>query len=355
MFLSFLELNNFRNIPSQGINFARGITVLWGENGGGKTNILESAYVLSYLRPLRRGGISQLVRHGESESFIRGRVLSEDVETRLGVHLRRGGKITAHRQDEKADSFREYAGGLLSVAFVPDNVRELFGPPQGRRRLLDQSAAMVRPLHVDVLLEFLRCLRHRNRLLFLIRDGRAKESLLDSFDSEFCRLSAELAKRRKSVVSNIRRYFDLFYENIDGTGGTSLQEDIGFDEGALARAREQDIVKGTSTYGPHRDDFTILLNGRDGRFYASQGRKRILSIAFRLSQAMLLRDLTGHKPILLLDDVTSEIDPGRRGRLLKILEDMAFQTVITSTEAEIVRKGFSHEIRALQVQNGAIM
>lgn len=355
MFLSFLELFNFRNIRAQGINFSRGITVLWGENGGGKTNILESVYFLSYLRPLRRGGTAQLVTHGERDSFVRGHVLGGGDETRLGVHIKRGGKVTPQKQQVRVNTFREYVGGLHSVAFVPEDIKGLFGAPHGRRRLLDQSAAMVKPLHIDVLLDFMRCLRHRNRTLYLVREGRAKESLLDSFDGELCRLSVELSERRMDILGAIRKRFAEFFRVIDGTADAHIEGDFEFVPAEFSRNRQRDIEKGTSTYGPHRNDFSLILEGRDGRFYASQGRKRIMSIAFKLSQAMLLHDLTGGKPVLLLDDITSEIDPFRRDRLLGIIEDMGFQTIITTTEAGIVCSNLKGESRSLQVQKGAIL
>jgi DNA replication and repair protein RecF len=355
MFLSYLELKNFRNIESQGINLPRGITVLWGDNGGGKTNIIESIYFLSYLRPLRRGGVSQLLKHGEGDSHVSGKIRSGKDEADLRVFLKRGGKVTPLREKVRAGSFREYVGGLYSVAFVPEDIREIFGSPQGRRRLIDQSAAMAKPLHVDVLIEFMKCLRQRNRLLFLIREGRTGESLLDSFDKEMIRLSVELSARRREMLHRIEGYFQSCYEEIDGTGGVALKGRMDFDEREFKSCRARDIEKGVSTYGPHRDDFSILVDGKEGRFFTSQGRKRIISVAFRLSQALLLRDLTGQKPVLLLDDITSEVDPGRRKRLLGTIEKLGFQTIITTTDATLINEGFSQEIRALKVQNGSIL
>lgn len=355
MFLSYLELRNFRNIKSQGINLSRDVTVLWGDNGGGKTNILESVYFLSYLRPLRRGGISQLVRHGEGDSQVSGKVRSGRDETVLSVFLKRGGRPDPFRQKKRAGTFKEYVGGLYSVAFVPDDIRELFGSPPGRRRLIDQSAAMIRPLHVDILMEYTKCLRHRNRLLFLIRERRAKESLLDSFDKEMCRLSLELSARRREMLHRIGSYFRDCFQDIDGGGNAALEGCVDFDERVFKSNRSRDIERGVSTYGPHRDDFSILVDDRDGRFFASQGRKRITAVAFRLSQALLLHDLLGQRPVLLLDDITSEIDPGRRKRLLRRIEELGFQTIITTTDASLICEGFSHETRSLKVQNGIIV
>lgn len=355
MFLSYLELENFRNIESQGINLQRGITVLWGENGGGKTNILESIYFLSYLRPLRRGGVAQLVRHGETESRVTGQVKSGRDGEDLCVFLKRGERVTALRQNKRAASFREYVGGLYSVAFVPEDIRELFGPPPGRRRLIDQSAAMGKPLHLDVLMSYLQCLRQRNRLLFLVREGRAEESTLEPFDREMSRLSVELSLRRREALSKIEGHFQSCYEAIDGEGRVRLEGKIDFDEPEFARRRRRDIERGTSTYGPHRDDFSVLVEGRDGRLFASQGKKRVIAVAFRLAQALLLHELSGQSPVMLLDDITSEIDPGRRRRLLGMIEKLGFQTIVTTTDAALIREGFSHDVRALKVQKGSIV
>ncbi len=355
MFLSYLELRNFRNIRNLRLNLTKGITVLWGDNGEGKTNLVESVYVLSYARPLRKSGGRHLVMKGEEETSVRGIVKDGRGEVTLAIQVKKSGGITPFKAGKRANSFQEFAGGLKSVAFIPEDIQHIFATPHGRRRLVDQTAAMVKPFHVKILLEFMRCLRQRNKLLRLEREGKSRGGILDHFDEEFMRLSESMAERRCECLEKFREPMGRYFREIEGGGEVNLEGDMSFNRELFHSKQKRDLEQGRTEYGPHRADFKVLVKGKDGRHYASQGIRRIVAISFRLAQAELVGASTGQRPLLLLDDITSEIDPGRRRNLLKLVEQLKYQTILTTTERKLIEDGFEGDIRALEIQKGSVL
>ncbi len=355
MFLAYLELGNFRNIRELRLNLTQGITVLWGDNGEGKTNVIESIYALSYGRPLRKCGVSQMIMKDEEESFIKGVLHDGGGELSLSLKLRRRGGMISFKQGKRTTRYTDFAGNLKSVSFIPGDVYILFGSPPGRRRMIDQTAAMVKPLHIDVLLEFMKCLRQRNRLLALVRERKVQEAVLSSFDEELCKLSEELSKRREEFMRKLADPLRESFQEIEGKGEISMKGSFIFDRDEFKRWKKRDIERGRTNYGPHRDDFTILIDGKDGRYYASQGIRRIIAVSFRLAQAQLLYGNTGTKPLLLLDDITSEIDPRRRRNMLRFVERTGYQSILTTTEEKLIADEFQGDFRSLKIQKGSIV
>ncbi len=355
MFLAYLELVNFRNIRKLRLNLTKGITVLWGDNGEGKTNLIESIYALSYGRSLRKCGNSRMIMKDEEESIVKGIVHDGGGELSVSLILRKRGGTIPFTQGKRAARYTDFAGKLKSVSFVPGDIYILFGSPPGRRKMIDQTAAMVKPLHIEILLDFMKCLRQRNRLLTIVREGKAPEAVLNSFDEELCKLAGELSERRREFVKKLSAPLQESFREIEGNGEISIEGSFSFDRDEFKGWRKRDIARGRTNYGPHRDDFTIMIDGKDGRYFASQGIRRILAVSFRLAQAHILFENTGTKPLLLLDDITSEIDPRRRRNMLRLVEHTGFQTILTTTEEKLIAEEFEGNFRSLKIQKGAIV
>ncbi|GAC1336549.1 MAG: DNA replication/repair protein RecF [Myxococcales bacterium] len=328
--------------------------VLAGPNGQGKTNSLEACYLLSTLRPLRAQKLGELVRFGEEAALVRGQFQLPGGVREVEVELRDGRR--AARLDGKAvRDPDELFGGLAVVAFTPDDLALVKGGPDGRRRLLDRAVQNRHPAHLGDAREYGRALRARNELL---RQGAAGE-LREAFDVPLARLGARLRLRREEVVAEIRPHAELAFARVAqgeeplrlayqaagreslglgeaaAQGGTALLEERLL--GALQARLPRDRERGFTSVGPHADDLAIGIGQRPARLYASQGQTRALVLSFKIGEIENLRRAQGRAPLLLLDDVSSELDPARNGFLMRYLAQLRGQVVLTTTDAQLVK------------------
>ncbi|RMG59539.1 MAG: DNA replication and repair protein RecF [Deltaproteobacteria bacterium] len=336
MLLEQVTLRNFRNIRECSLSLPPGLSVFWGENGQGKTNFLESIYFLSYGRPLRGESLSRLIRWESSSLSASTRVRKGEVSLPLTITMKKGEKPEIRHGERRVNSLREHIGTLVSVAFQGEDGKLLFGPPPGRRKLLDQTCYLLKPSYGEELLDFLRALRQRNGLLKLVRDGEAGTGVLSSFDQVFLERAERVSRVRREVFGKLRRAFEEVMEEVGGGVRATLKEKFGFSPESFRGALDEDIRTGTTTVGPHRDDFSVFYGERDGRHYASTGQKRVLIIAFRLAQALLVEEEKKENPILLLDDLTSEVDASGRERVLEFVCRRGNQALVTTTDRKLI-------------------
>ena len=316
-------------------------TVLFGTNGQGKTNFLEACYLVSTLRPLRAQKLSELVRHGEEHARVGARfelpggVREVEVEVRAGARLARVDGKPVRDPDE-------LFGGLATVAFTPDDLAVVKGGPEGRRRLLDRAVQNRHPAQIVDARDYLRALRSRNRLL----RQRAQGDLLASFDAPLARLGARLRQRREQVLDELRAHAQrAFAEVARGEAALELSYLSSVSEtaeealrDALEKRLHRDLERGYTSVGPHADDLGFSLGGRPARLYASQGQARAVVLAFKIGEIENLRAMQGKAPLLLLDDVSSELDPERNAFLMTYLGALKGQVVLTTTDPRLVSK-----------------
>ncbi len=351
MLLLDVKTRSFRNLEDQRVELAPHTTVLFGQNGQGKTNFLEACHLLCTLRPLRAQKLAELVRIGaEGSAGVHGRIKLSGGVRDVDVEVGREGRSA--RVDGKAvRDVDDLFGGLATVAFTPDDLAVVKGSPDGRRRLLDRAVQNRHPAHLSDAREYLRALRSRNRIL---REG-GDAALLGSFDVPLARIGARLRTRREEVLAEIRPHaqkafaevakgeapLDLTYlaagrdaDDLAGSG-PSLEERL---QKALQRRLHRDRERRYTSVGPHADDLGLAIGDKPARLYASQGQSRAVVLALKIGEIENLRRVQGRAPLLLLDDVSSELDPDRNGFLMQYLAALRGQVVLTTTDPKLVMR-----------------
>ena len=357
----------FRNLADDRVELGRHTTVLFGANGQGKTNFLEGCHLLCTLRPLRAQKLAELIRlGGEPPALLRGRFELPGGVREVEVEIGREGRSA--RVDRKAvRDPDELFGGLATVAFTPDDLEVVKGGPEGRRRLLDRAAQNRHPAHLADARAYLRALRSRNELL----RRQAAPELIASFDDPVAKLGAAVRRRREVVLAELRPHAQKAFAEVargeaplaigylaagrdsDGLaeGGASLEERL---LEALRRRLPRDRERGYTSVGPHADDLGLLLGERQARTYASQGQARAIVLAFKIGEIENLRAAQGRAPLLLLDDVSSELDPSRNEFLMRYLGGLDGQVVLTTTDPDLVAKTAGRETIFQRVESGRI-
>lgn len=337
-----LRIHDFRNLADVEIEPHPTFNVLEGDNGQGKTNLLESLFWLATLRPLRAARLREIVRWGADGARVDCVVEHEGLDHRLAVRVQ-AGERTAEREG-KAARAADYFGALAVVVFVPDDVGLVRGPPEDRRRFLDRAIFTGRPVHLADVLAYRRALDGRNRLL---RDG-ADALLFDAYEEALAEAGARLHRARAEYLDRLAPGFRRAFAAIVGDDiEAEVEYRPGIDPGEVAPAqafaeawrqgRDHDRQRGFTQRGPHTADVALRLLGRAARTYASQGQQRAMVLALKIAEIELLEETTGTAPVLLLDDVSSELDPGRNARLFEFLEGFGGQVFITTTDASFLR------------------
>lgn len=335
MHLQRLWLTDFRSYPTVEVSFPPGVTAVIGDNGRGKTNLLEAIGYVATLRSFRGAPPDALVRSGAERGVVRAEV-SDAGRTQLveaEIQTRGRGRVLLNRQ--RLQRSRDLLGVLRVTVFSPDDLELVKGPPTLRRDFLDDALVALHPPHDLVRSEWERALRQRNALLRQVH-GRLDEAgalTLEVWDDKLARAGEELSGLRERALGRLGPEVRRAYRDVAGHDAevhlrlhapwrtTGLAE-------ALIAARDDELRRGVTLVGPHRDDVVIELSGLPARTHASQGEQRCLALALRLALHRLLTADFGRPPVLLLDDVLSELDPGRASALLRSLP--VGQTVLSS-------------------------
>ncbi len=337
MHLSQLTARNFRNLASLDVDLHPEGVVILGENGHGKTNLLEAIYYLVLFRSLRGAKDRELVRFGEAGFFVAG-VAGQRITVGYETAGRRK-KVTVDRCEVKKLS--EGVGLVTAVAFAPADRAIVAGGPAGRRRYLDVLLSLGEPGYLGHLAAMRNALRQRNAAL---KRGRGDEA--QAFDAPFARAAAHVgAERRRWTVAWSERYAELCSSlGEDDSPGlryhphhhreSDAPQEL---ERALAVTIDRDLRRGMTTTGPHRDDMDLSLNERELRTYGSAGQQRTAAVALRLLEAETLTAARGSSPVALYDDVFAELDAGRQARLLALIQEtLPGQAIVTAPrESEV--------------------
>ena len=347
MHLSWLELIDFRSYDRLRWRPDRAVNVLAGRNAAGKTNLLEAVGYLAALRSFRSVPDRVLVREGADRAVVRGEVEGQGRSTLIEVEAA-AGRRRAQVNRERLGRASDLLGLVRSVVFLPDDLDLVKRGPAHRRGLLDAAAVQIWPgAHRDQQ-EYERALRQRN--ILLKQSGRQTDEVtLQVWDDRLAAAGGRVMARRSAARAALEERAAAFYEALSGgearvavdyrsTWGAEEAGDAESWRSALARAlaaaRPADLDRRMSTTGPHRDDVRLLLDGRDSRVRASQGEQRCAALALRLAVHRAVEDSIGAPPLLLLDDVFSELDPHRSAALARALPPA--QTFITTARSEDV-------------------
>ena len=335
MRLARLWLTDFRSYASADISFAPGLTALLGANGEGKTNVMEAIGYLATLSSFRGAPNDALVRSGASSAVIRAEGEREGRQLLIEAELASTGRGRVQVNKQKLARTRDLLGALRVSVFSPDDLELVKGGPAERRHYLDDALVARRPAFDSLRSDLEKILKQRNALLKQA-GGRLTpdvESTLSVWDAKLIETGEALAQARDDLVTELAPALNLAYEQVAGRSVpvTTTYDAPWREQGlaaALEAARRDELRRGVSLVGPHRDDLVLHLDGLPSRTHASQGEQRSLALALRLAAHRVVADATGSSPILLLDDVFSELDPDRSAALLAHLPPG--QTVLSS-------------------------
>lgn len=335
MNIAHLWLTDFRNYASAELApDPQGLTVIRGANGQGKTNLLEAVGWLASLSSFRGAPRDALVRTGADKAVVRAEGMREGRAVLVEAELARTGRdrVLVNRQPLRRT--RDLLGAFRVTVFSPDDLELVRGGPAARRELLDTALVFLAPRHHSLQSDVERVLRQRNTLLRQV-DGRLDadaEATLEVWDAKLTSLGTALAEAREELVVRLSPEVDDAYTGLSRGGGAVTLVYRRSWEGGLAEAlqatRREDLRRGFTSLGPHRDELEMTLDGMPARTQASQGEQRCLALALRLATHTLVTSEVGSPPVLLLDDVLSELDPGRAAALLALLP--AGQALLTT-------------------------
>lgn len=348
MLLKRILLKSFRNYASCDMELSHGVTLLSGANAQGKTNLLESIYALSAGTSFRAAKDSEMVRWGDEAAWVKGFVTGNYSDFTLSVSVSAAGRKMARLNDVEKIRPSELSDRLNAVAFIPDDLSLVKGSPSDRRRFLDLQISQLSPLYRETLNTYARILLQKNALLKNYHEMEGAGRLLDVFNDEMVGVGSKIIAMRDDAIKRMSPLASTTYEYIAASNEAlevSYIPSVDIDEGCseedisqaftvkLLSLRAAEIARGGSLAGPQRDDIGLSVDGRPAASFGSQGQQRTVVISLKLAEAETITNIRGDSPIVLLDDVMSELDDGRRTRLISRFLDRC-QTVITATDAE---------------------
>jgi DNA replication and repair protein RecF len=340
-----LRALGFRNLRQQEVELGSGITVLWGPNGAGKTNVLEALFVALAGRSCRTRRDREVIAFGADLARVEVDVADTAEERTFLWSLARDGE-RRHLLDGAALSGERARDRPALGVFLPDRLSLVKGPPTARRSHLDRLVTALWPARGEARARYGRALAQRNALLGRARAGLAPTDSLDAWDAELAEAGFELVATRHDATAVLAPEFAAAASDLGLPGQASLRysprsEAAGADELAaeFRRRREGDLERGYTAHGPHLDDLELALDGRALRRYGSQGEQRAALLALLFAERRALLDARRAPPLMLLDDVMSELDPGHRDLLASRLAEGLGQAVITATEPDHVPAG----------------
>lgn len=357
MFVESIQLNNYRNYDSADVTFSHGVNIFFGDNAQGKTNLLEAVYLSGTSRSHRGSRDRELIRFGADEAHIRLFFKKKDLSHRLDFHLkqRKAKGIAIDGVPIKRTS--ELLGLLPIVFFSPEDLSMIKNGPSMRRKFLDMEMSQLDRVYLQYLSNYNRLLGERNNLLKQIAVFPQLRETLDGWDEQLIEMGENIIRKREAFIGRIDEMMREIHGKLTGS-----QEDmqVRYEQNVTAEAfreilwsrRDRDIRTGTTSVGPHRDDMAFFINEVDIRRFGSQGQQRTAALALKLSEIRLIEQIAGDKPILLLDDVLSELDSHRQNYLLENISDI--QTMISCTGLDDFVNTRMHLDKVFYVERGSV-
>ena len=357
MIIKSIELSNFRNYEKLEIHFDEGTNILYGDNAQGKTNILEAAFISGTTKSHKGSKDKEVIRFGCEESHIRTVVEKNQKEYQIDMHLRtRGSKgVAINKIPIKKAS--ELFGILNIVFFSPEDLNIIKNGPAERRRFLDSELCQLDKLYLSDLTKYNKILNQRNKLLKDINYRPDLMETLSVWDTQLIETGKRIIKRRKIFIEDLNEIIGNIHSNISGGKENLILKyepniDEIFFEDELLKAKQKDFKLCQTTVGPHRDDMIFSVNEIDIRKYGSQGQQRTSALSLKLAEIEIVKNSINNTPVLLLDDVLSELDSNRQNYLLNSISDI--QTIITCTGLEEFVKNRFHINKVFNVINGEV-
>ncbi len=357
MIIKSLELADFRNYESLEINFDKGTNILYGDNAQGKTNILEAIYVSATTKSHKGSKDKEIINFNKEESHIRTYLLKEDEEIRVDMHLRKNKSKGIAIDGQKIKKAADLMGLLNVVFFSPEDLSIIKNGPAERRRFADMELCQLDSFYLYNLNHYNKIINQRNKLLKDMYFNPELRETLNIWDSQLISFGSKIIERRQQFAGQLCEIIYDIHKKLSGNKEEIIikyEPDVSIDdfEKMMRINQERDIKLKQTTTGPHRDDFSFIVNGIDIRKYGSQGQQRTAALSLKLSEIELVKKVSKDTPVLLLDDVLSELDSNRQNYLLNSIGNI--QTIITCTGLdEFINNRFEIN-KVFKVTNGTV-
>lgn len=357
MIIKSLELADFRNYETLDIHFDKGTNILYGDNAQGKTNILEAIYVSATTKSHKGSKDKEIIHFDKEEAHIRTYLEKENVEYKVDMHLRKNKSKGIAIDGKKIKKAADLMGLLNIVFFSPEDLAIIKNGPSERRRFADMELCQLDSFYLYNLNHYNKIINQRNKLLKDMYFNPGLKETLNIWDSQLVSYGSKIIERRYIFTEQLCEIINEIHNKLSG-GKEHLivkyEPDVSIEnfEEKMRENQEKDIKSKMTSTGPHRDDFSFIVNDIDIRKYGSQGQQRTAALSLKLSEIELVKKITKDTPVLLLDDVLSELDSNRQNYLLNSIGNI--QTIITCTGLdEFVNNRFEIN-RIFEVTNGVV-
>ena len=360
MVFTSLDLDNFRNYERLHLDLHEGVNIIYGDNAQGKTNLLEAFSLLSSGRSLRGSKDREMIRFENEESHLKLEAVKKGTEIRIDMHLRNGKNkgIALNRVPVRRTA--DFLGTVHIVFFSPEDLMIVKAGPAERRRFIDNELCLLDKVYLNDFVSFKKALDQRNQLLKDVKFDRYLMDTLDVWDEQLLRFGKDIIRRRKAFIEELYEITLPIHERLSG-GKEKLElfyepncTEESFEED-LKASRDKDLKSGATNVGPQRDDMSFMVtdqNKIDARIYGSQGQQRTCALSLKMAEIELVKKRTGDAPVLLLDDVLSELDAGRQQYLLDSIGGI--QTFITCTGLDDFVDRQLETAHVIRVVNGKV-
>ena len=370
MRLNTLQLENYRNYETVTLTCHPEVNILIGENAQGKTNLLESVYTLALAKSHRTSNDRELIRFDAEYAKIEGDLHYRHGNMPLTMFITKKGKKVKVNHIEQS-KLTQYIGHLNVVLFAPEDLNIVKGAPQVRRRFIDMELGQISALYLNDLSQYQRILKQKNNYLKQLQLGQASDrTMLEIFNQQFAEYALKVTMRRTQFINELQSLAQPIHDGITNgkealtlnylpsikLSDTTKEMHELFDEVLqfLNDHMSREIDRGMCLYGPHRDDLGFHVNGMDAQVYGSQGQQRTTALSIKLAEIELMNLEVGEYPILLLDDVLSELDDSRQTHLLSTIQHKV-QTFVTTTSVEGIDHDIMKDAKVYRINQGEIM
>lgn len=359
-----LTLRNFRNYEEQTVLLTEGINIFYGNNAQGKTNLIDAIFTSSMGKSIRAANDRELIHFGRQEAYVLVEFTANTLANSLELFIYSDKKKLIKRNSIPVKKLSELMGVLNCVLFTPDELDIVKEGPALRRRFLDISISQLRPKYYNALVNYNKTLSQKGRLLKDIAREATLKNTLYAWNERLAEYGSLIIWYRQSLINKIEPHFTSYHQDITQAKESSdikYLPSISYMDGSVNAIQEnfltilsdnmkKEIESGICLYGPHRDDIAFYINGENVKSYGSQGQQRTIILSLKLAQMELIKEDTGEYPVLLLDDITSELDKSRRDYLLGKIKGK--QVIITCTDTD--RVNIAKDACVYKVQGGTI-
>ncbi|AZB41141.1 DNA replication/repair protein RecF [Bacillus sp. FJAT-42376] len=368
MHIQELKLTNYRNYPSLTVSFENKVNVIIGENAQGKTNMMEAIYVLAMAKSHRTSNDKDLIRWDEEYAKIEGRVAKTGGSIPMQLVLSKKGK-TAKINHLEQRKLSQYIGAVNVIMFAPEDLNLVKGSPQVRRRFIDMEIGQVSAVYLHDLSHYQKILQQRNHYLKQLQTRKQHDrTMLEVLTQQLSEAAAKLFRKRRLFIDQLEKWAQPIHSGISRgletltiqyKSSTEVSEDADLSKmieeylDKFDKIKEREIERGTTLAGPHRDDLLFFVNGRDVQTFGSQGQQRTTALSLKLAEIELIHEEIGEYPILLLDDVLSELDDYRQSHLLNTIQGKV-QTFVTTTSVEGIDHQTLKDAASYRVSSGEL-